>query len=694
MRPEILFPIFAKLSNIDGIGARIERLLAKILSGDKLIDLLWHRPYGLIYRHHYQDISQLKPDNYATFAATVLQHYKPNSRKSPYRVVAGDETGEITLVFFKVKSDYLDKQLPIGEKRLISGKIESFGSKLQITHPDYLLPPSRAEEIPLYEPIYHLTAGISQKMLFKIIHKALLKAPNLLEWLDESLLKREKWSSWKDALTKLHTPQNFDDVSDLNPARRRLAYDELLATQLALGLVREKNKKLTGQSIKGNGELCRKTLENIPFEMTKAQKRVSKEIFADMASHSPMLRLLQGDVGSGKTIVAFFAMLNAIEAGFQSCLMAPTEILATQHYNSLKPLADDAGVNLGLLTGRYKGKAKEAILEDLKTGKINILIGTHALFQQDVAFQNLALVIIDEQHRFGVHQRLALTQKGSKPDVLLMTATPIPRTLTLTYYGDMDVSKIDELPPNRKPITTSAIPLNKIDNVINAVHRTVLESNKIYWVCPLVEESEKIDLAAAEMRAEYLRQTLKLDVGLVYGKMKASEKEEVMNNFKNGNLNILVATTVVEVGVDVPQATVMVVEHAERFGLAALHQLRGRVGRGVKASSCLLLYAQPLTEIAKARLDIMRQTEDGFKIAEEDLRLRGAGEVLGVKQSGMPEFKIANLAVDDDLLAIARSDAKLIINQDANLEKPRGEALRTLLYLFAKDDSVLTIKAG
>ena len=514
------------------------------------------------------------------------------------------------------------------------------------------------------------------------------------EWLDEALQKREKWPAWDKAIQAVHAPKTIADVEPNNPCRRRLAYDELLANQLALALTRNAQKRLAGREIKGTGKLREKVIACLPFALTNAQKRVGEEIRADMASKWRMLRLVQGDVGSGKTIVALLAMLTAVESGKQAALMAPTDILARQHYAGLKPLAEAVGVTISLLTGKDKPKEKAETIADLLSGKTDIVIGTHALFQNKVEFKDLSLIIIDEQHRFGVHQRLNLTQKGYLPDVLVMTATPIPRTLALTMYGDMDISKIDEMPPSRKPVKTTVIANNKIEDVISAVKRALDTGAKVYWVCPLIEESEASDMAAAEERYALLNALFPGRVGLVHGKLPPTEKDAVMNNCAHGNLAVLVATTVIEVGVNVPEATVMIVEHAERFGLAQLHQLRGRVGRGSKESHCLLMYSAPLSETAKARLNIMRQTEDGFKIAEEDLRLRGAGEILGTRQSGMPEFKIADLAIHGDLLAIARKDASVIIETNPNLEGERGDALRTLLYLFSEDEVFRTIRSG
>ena len=693
MRPECLYGLFAPLTSLTGVGSRFAKLYAG-LCGDKVVDLLYHLPVGIIDRKRKASLRQVISGQVITVKVEVCEHQVPPSRKVPYRVLCKDNTGEITLVFFHAYQDYLQKALPVGETRIISGKAEFFSGKLQMTHPDYIVPESQLAEIPEIEPIYPLTAGISGKMLVKSMRSALTKVITLPEWLDEALQKREKWPAWDKAIQAVHAPKTIADVEPNNPCRRRLAYDELLANQLALALTRNAQKRLAGREIKGTGKLREKVIACLPFALTNAQKRVGEEIRADMASKWRMLRLVQGDVGSGKTIVALLAMLTAVESGKQAALMAPTDILARQHYAGLKPLAEAVGVTISLLTGKDKPKEKAETIADLLSGKTDIVIGTHALFQNKVEFKDLSLIIIDEQHRFGVHQRLNLTQKGYLPDVLVMTATPIPRTLALTMYGDMDISKIDEMPPSRKPVKTTVIANNKIEDVISAVKRALDTGAKVYWVCPLIEESEASDMAAAEERYALLNALFPGRVGLVHGKLPPTEKDAVMTNFAHGNLAVLVATTVIEVGVNVPEATVMIVEHAERFGLAQLHQLRGRVGRGSKESHCLLMYSAPLSETAKARLNIMRQTEDGFKIAEEDLRLRGAGEILGTRQSGMPEFKIADLAIHGDLLAIARKDASVIIETNPNLEGERGDALRTLLYLFSEDEVFRTIRSG
>ena len=600
----------------------------------------------------------------------------------------------MVLSFFKVYPDSIQKNLPVGEVRVVSGKVERFQGLLQMSHPDYIVKPEDITSVLGIEPLYPLTAGVTNKMLNKIMKQALLFVPQLTEWLDEHYLKANKWPSFNQAIKLVHHPKSLVDLEPNAIARTRLAYDELLANQLALAIVRERVKKQQGREIKGNGLLRKKVLQILPFKLTQAQEKVLKEISADQASPYRMLRLLQGDVGSGKTIVALLTMLNAVECGAQAAIMAPTEILAKQHLETIQPLCEEIGLRAELLTGRVKGKARAKILQDLDEGKIDILIGTHALFVDDVTFKDLACVVIDEQHRFGVHQRLALSNKGNKADILVMTATPIPRSLVLTAYGDMEYSKIDQVPEGRKPVDTRVMPVAKIDVVIEALRRKLDEGCRAYWVCPLVEESEKTDLAAAEERFETLQKIFGDKVGLVHGKMKEKDKDAVMERFKKGELSLLVATTVIEVGVNVPEATVMIIEHAERFGLAQLHQLRGRIKRGFQASTCLLLYSYPLSETTRSRLNIMKETEDGFLIAEKDLELRGGGEILGTRQSGFNEFKLADMTVHKNLLLTANKDARMILELDPQLTSNRGMALRILLYLFERDDAVKTYLAG
>lgn len=696
MRPEILFPYFAPLQSLPGIGKKTAVLCEK-LCGSVVADLLFHMPTGFIDRRLKTKIADAPLSGIVTIEVIVDKHYPPATRKSPYKVICHDDTGTIGIVFFHAFGNYPAQVLPIGEKRFISGKVERFGnqnSQIQMTHPDYIVSETELDKIPEIECVYPLTAGLSGKVLNKAVRIGIEKMPVLPEWQDPAMTKREGWTDFLTALKTLHCPKDEGDLEKTKPAKQRLAYDELLANQLALALVRHKMRRVSGRSTHGNGEIRKAILKALPFSLTSAQIRVLKEINADMDSPLRMLRLVQGDVGSGKTIVALFAMLNAVEAGAQAALMAPTDILANQHFASIEKYASAGGVRTVLLTGRDKGKKRQEKLDKILSGEAQIIVGTHALFSEDVTFKDLALTVVDEQHKFGVHQRLSLSEKGQSADMLVMTATPIPRTLALTYYGDMESSQIDELPPGRKPIATRVLPAARLDEVAAALRRTLAEGNKVYWVCPLVEESEKIDLAAAEERFEYLNRLFPGRVGLVHGKMKGAEKDAVMERFSHENLDILVATTVIEVGVDVPSATVMVIEHAERFGLAQLHQLRGRIGRGEKESTCLLLYSSPLSQTAQARLKAMRETQDGFKIAEEDLNLRGAGEVLGTKQSGIQEFKIADLSIDRDLLTMARNDAKYIMNIDQSLSSERGKALRLLLYLFGKDEAVKTLKAG
>jgi ATP-dependent DNA helicase RecG len=679
------------VTTLKGVGTRFGKLLEKA-AGPQVVDLIWHLPEGVIDRRFAPKLADATPGQIATLTVTVDDHLPPGNPRLPYRVRCSDETGAITLTFFHVKGDWLERALPIGAIRVISGRIEAFNNQLQMSHPDHIAAPGELELT--IEPIYGLTAGLSLKMMRKAVQSALARMPRLPEWLDPAFQARREWPGWNVALAELHNPSTPEDLAPEHPARQRLAYDELLADQLALALSRAHAKRQPGRSVRGDGHLQDAVIAALPFSLTGAQRVAIAEIQGDMAAPERMLRLLQGDVGSGKTVVALIAMLNAVETGAQAALMAPTEILARQHAANLEKLTAATGVRVALLTGRDKGRGRQAILEGLKDGSISIVIGTHALFQADVAFHDLALAVIDEQHRFGVEQRVQLAAKGSGVDVLVMTATPIPRSLMLTSYGDLDASRLHEKPLGRKPVTTSVIPLDRLGEVVGAVGRALEQGTKIYWVCPLIEESETIDLAAVEHRHKELEAQFGPRTGLLHGRMKPTERDRVMEEFAHGSIDLLIATTVIEVGVDVPEASIMVIEHAERFGLAQLHQLRGRIGRGDKASTCLLLYAPPLGETAKSRLKIMRQTEDGFRIAEEDLRLRGAGEVLGTRQSGLPDYRIADIAIDQELLAIAYDEARLILARDPDLATERGKALRILLYLFARDAAVRYLRSG
>jgi ATP-dependent DNA helicase RecG len=690
MRPPILFPLFAEIRTLSGVGPKLEKLMAKV-AGPLLRDLVLDLPVGVIDRSYRPRLAAAETGRIATVEVTVLDHLPPRVKSQPYKVRVSDDTAVMELVFFRAQADYLNNILPLGARRVLSGRIERFKDRLQMAHPDYVVAPEEAANLPQHEAVYGLTEGLPAKSLAKAVRGALDRVPAMPEWQDEAFLRQRKFAGFGAALLEAHAPVHESDLSPLTPARQRLAYDELLANQLALVLIRARMREGKGRAIHGTGRLKAKAIAALPFALTDAQLQALAEVEADMKSERRMLRLLQGDVGSGKTVVSLLAMLGAVEAGLQAALMAPTELLVKQHCATLAPFAEAAGIRLAALTGREK--QRDAVLADLKDGKIDILVGTHALFSEDVAFRDLGLVVVDEQHRFGVHQRMTLQAKG-RTDVLVMTATPIPRTLALTAYGDMDVSKILGRPPGRQKVDTRVISADRLEELISHLRLALDRGERAYWVCPLVEESEKIDLAAAEERAQMLKKALGLSVGLVHGKMKAAERDAAMAAFKAGESRLLVATTVIEVGVDVPEATIMVVEHAERFGLAQLHQLRGRVGRGKGKSTCMLVYHGHLGEVAKARLATMRETDDGFVIAEKDLELRGPGEMLGKRQSGEEEFRLADAAVHGDLLAVAHDDARLILARDPELGSPRGQALRVLLYLFGRDEAVRYLRAG
>ncbi|SLN15835.1 ATP-dependent DNA helicase RecG [Roseisalinus antarcticus] len=693
-RPEALWPLFGALETLDGIGPKTAKTLADA-GIEKPKDIAYSLPYAGVDRSLRATVREVQPPDVATVEVLVGRHHPAPARGRPHRVSVRDAETDFTLVFFHARAEYLQRQLPTGQRRIVSGKIEHFDGAVQMVHPDHIATPAEAAAIPPFEPVYPLHGGVTQKLMWRATRAALDLAPDLAEWIDPGLMAREGWPAWRKALRMAHEPGDQAALAADDPARTRLAYDEFLAHQLTLALARSTLRRGKGRVTAGDGALRTRVMGALPYRPTGAQSRAIDEIAADMASERRMNRLLQGDVGAGKTLVAFMALLVAVEAGGQGVMMAPTEILARQHLEGLAPLAADAGVRLEILSGRDKGATRAAKLAALDAGEIGVLVGTHAVFQPDVAFRDLRLAIIDEQHRFGVAQRMELGAKGARADVLVMTATPIPRSLALAQYGDMDVSILDEKPPGRLPVTTALVSSGRMEDVVARLRKAVAEGRQAYWVCPLVDESETSDLTAAEARFKALRAALGEEVvGLVHGQMPPAQKDEAMARFVAGRTSVLVATTVIEVGVNVPNASIMVIEGAESFGLAQLHQLRGRVGRGAAASTCLLMYSATLTEGGRRRLEILRETEDGFRIAEEDLSMRGSGDLIGTAQSGLPRFRVADLERQAALMALAQSDARKLLVDDPTLEGPRGAAARTLLWLMEQDRAIRLISVG
>ena len=687
MRPDILNPLFAESETLDGVGPKLKKPLDK-LGLTRVRDLDYHLPERFVTRRAVENVDEAGEGEQIVVKLTVTEHRGGRSPRAPYRVLAQDALGNVlALTYFGRASYTAKKQLPEGETRWVAGKLERFGDMLQIVHPDHVVEEGGETLQRLCEPVYRLSEGLTQPKLAGLVDQALARSPELPEWIEPSQVDQEGWPSWRDALVLAHKGENAT-------ARDRLAYDELLANSLALMLVRADNRKRKGQQLQGDGSYRAKL--DLPFPLTGAQTRSIAEIEGDLAQEAPMLRLLQGDVGAGKTVVALEAMLIAVEAGAQAALLAPTEILARQHYESLRRMAEPTGARVALLTGRDKGRAREATLMGLLDGSIDLVVGTHAIFQDKVAYRNLAMVVIDEQHRFGVGQRLMLASKGKRaPHVLAMTATPIPRTLTLAQYGELDVSRLDELPPGRQAIDTVVMGQDKLPALVERLAAQIGEGRQAYWVCPMVREMDgPEDIAAAEARYAMLKERFGDDVVMVHGQLAPELKDAAMERFARGDAKLLVATTVIEVGVDVPNATLMVIEQAERFGLAQLHQLRGRVGRGSEKSFCVLLHGETLSETAQERLKLMRQTQDGFLLAEEDLRLRGGGELLGTRQSGDSAFNVATLEQITALLPKAHDDARLLIERDGGLEGKRGKAARMLLYMFERDFGVKTLRGG
>ena len=693
-RPEVLFPLFGEITRLDGIGPKSAQFLEAI-GITRPRDLLYTLPHAGVDRRLRASIRDVVLPAVVTVAVTVGRHQPPRTKGKPYWITVEDAAVAFQLVFFHARADYLQKLLPFGQRRIVSGKVELFDGIGRMVHPDHVLREEEAATIPAFEPVYPLTAGVTQRVMWRATRSALALVPALPEWADPALVQREGWPGWADAMRAAHGPESSVDLSPNDPARQRLAYDELLAHQVTLALARARARRGKGRVTVGDGRLRARALAALPYHPTLAQERAVAEIAADMAGPLRMNRLLQGDVGSGKTLVAFLALLIAVEAGGQGVMMAPTEILARQHHEGLRELAASVGVRLEILTGRDKGAEREAKLAALGSGEIGIVVGTHALFQRDVVFRDLRLAIVDEQHRFGVAQRMELGAKGEQVDVLVMTATPIPRSLALAQYGDMDLSVLDEKPPGRVPVQTALVPMTRIEEMVAHLRRAVAEGKQAYWVCPLVEESETTDLTAAEERFRRLRAALGEGVvGLVHGQLPVAEKDAAMARFVAGETKVLVATTVIEVGVNVPNASIMVIERAETFGLAQLHQLRGRVGRGAARSACTLLYQPPLSEGARRRLEILRETEDGFRIAEEDLAMRGAGDVIGTAQSGLPRFRIADLERQAGLMGVAQDDARKLLHDDPELTGERGRAVRVLLWLMEQDRAFRMIGVG
>lgn len=702
MRPSLLNPLFAPVTSLTGVGPKQDKLFRYLLDRSetpRLVDLLLHLPTNVIDRRARPTIRDAVPGTVVTLEVTIDRHRPapPGRSRAPHLVYASDETGDVVLTYFRAKPEYIEKLLPKGEKRFVSGTAQMFDGTLQIVHPDRVVDKEGLAKLPQIDTVYPLTEGLAIGSIRRAMAQALQKLPELPEWISPEVLRRCKFPAVAKALHRVHEPAELTDILPQNPYWSRLAFDELLAGQLALALVRAQLRRPAGARNAGDGHLRHKIIDALPYALTDSQQEAAKAIASDLNQPIRMLRLLQGDVGSGKTVVALLAAAAVAETGKQAALMAPTEILARQHIKTIAPLAERAGMRVAILTGREKGKERREIITGLADGEIDLLVGTHALIQDDVIFKDLALAVVDEQHRFGVRERLALTEKGDAVDVLVLSATPIPRTLVLTYFGDMDISELREKPAGRQPIDTRAVPNSRIGEIVDGIGRAIDGGKLVYWICPLVEESEAEGiehLTNATKRFEILQKRFGDRVGLIHGQMKGAEKDRVIAQFAAGEIQLLVATTVVEVGVDVPAATIMVIENAERFGLAQLHQLRGRIGRGSEASTCLLLYSEPLTEMSTARLKVIRETTDGFRIAEEDLRLRGEGEVLGTRQSGLPGYRIARPEVHAQLIAQARDEAVRIMQDNPKLKGERGEALRCLLYLYERDEALPLIGAG
>lgn len=690
-RDPLLQPLFAEISTLPGVGPKLAARFARLLDTERprVLDLLFHIPRARLALEAPGCDPEQAIGRTLALEVEVLRH-RPGYGRAPTRMVAASKLGPIDLVFFNVQGEWLQRRFPVGARLILAGRLQRFRDRLQLVHPERI----EADRLACGTlPVYPLTTDLPAGLLRRLVATALDRLPALPEWLDPAVLPGPKPPSFADALRALHSGA-VDPADPASPARFRLALDELLAHQLALALVRRAHQQRGGRAVRGSGELTGRLLASLPFAPTADQMQAFAEIRADLARPVPMLRLLLGDVGSGKTLVALLAMLTVAEAGLQAVLLAPTEVLARQHAQTLGQLCAPLGLPVGLLTGREASQERRRVRAALAEGSLLLCVGTHALFQADVCYRRLGLAVVDEQHRFGVSQRLALVAKGRGVDLLLMSATPIPRTLLLSWYGDIATSRLEAKPRGRSPIVTRVASLARLEDIIAGIGRALERGERGYWVCPAIAAADASDIAAAEERYAYLRERFADAVGLVHGGLSARAKAAAIDAFARGRTRLLVATTVIEVGVDMPEATLMVVEQAERFGLAQLHQLRGRVGRGSRPGTCLLLYRPPLSATARARLALLRDCDDGFRIAEEDLRLRGPGEVLGVQQSGMPRFRFADLSMLSPLLALAARQAEHILCEDPELSGARGRAARLLLDLFERSEARLLLSAG
>ena len=683
----LLAPLVAPVSDLRGVGPAVADKLARLAGGPRVADLLFHLPDSFVDRRAAASIRDTQPGQVVTWTAQVAGHEPPLKPNHPHRVRVTDGTAFAELAIWEKQRLAALIRARSSEAFVLNGRVDAFGSRLSMKDPAYAVAPEDIALIPPVDPVWPMTARLSARELRAAMRAAVARVPELPEWHDPALLRRERWPSFREALLGLQCPQEPPGPQH----RARLGYDEMLSHQLAMAWVKAREKSRPGRALLATGRLQAEALRRFGFEPTPSQAQALAEVGSDMAAPRRMLRLLQGDVGSGKTLVALLAMLGSVEAGAQACLMAPTEVLAKQHLRTLQRLAP---CPVGLLTGSVTGAARRNLLLQMGNGRLPIVVGTHALFQEHVEFKDLGLAVIDEQHRFGVEQRLLLGGKGARTDLLVMTATPIPRTLLLTQWGEMEVSRLTEKPAGRRPIRTTLHSLGTLDGVVEGIGRALDGGEQVYWVCPMVAESQLTDLAAAEARFADLRHRWGSRVGLAHGQQDGAVRDAALARFSAGQTRLLVATTVIEVGVDVPGASVMVVEHAERFGLAQLHQLRGRVGRGAAQSYCLLLHEDGLTDAMRRRLVLLRDTEDGFAIADEDFRLRGGGDLLGKRQSGLPGFRLSDPEAQEGMLRTAHQDAAVLLERDPKLESKRGRAARLLLRLFDRRAALETLGAG